>query len=218
MFKEQLVFTKSTSKEDIEGIDGGKLITINIGKGKSKINKKAIEIQIGDNLKSNQDLLRSIKKGSIVSYKIKGDNKVSTIHAPVVRSMANGVELYSPNNKKVYFVPFSDIKSVILFKEDLISQSQSEYLYDDKALDDYYKNKKLRYSTFKFTDKTNKFKKVSNSMYDYNQVNENDGDIRQTLDEAIKKKYEEYNKTNKEDTFEKFLSENIGNTKNDRLI
>ena len=218
MFKEQLVFTKSTSKEDIEGIDGGKLITINIGKGKSKINKKAIEIQIGDNLKSNQDLLRSIKKGSIVSYKIKGDNKVSTIHAPVVRSMANGVELYSSNNKKVYFVPFSDIKSVILFKEDLISQSKKEYLYDDKALDDYYKNKKLRYSTFKFTDKTNKFKKVSNSMYDYNQVNENDGDIRQALDEAIKKKYEEYNKTNKEDTFEKFLSENIGNTKNDRLI
>ena len=218
LFKEQLVFTKSTSKEDIEGIDGGKLITINIGKGKSKINKKAIEIQIGDNLKSNQDLLRSIKKGSIVSYKIKGDNKVSTIHAPVVRSMANGVELYSSNNKKVYFVPFSDIKSVILFKEDLISQSKKEYLYDDKALDDYYKNKKLRYSTFKFTDKTNKFKKVSNSMYDYNQVNENDGDIRQALDEAIKKKYEEYNKTNKEDTFEKFLSENIGNTKNDRLI
>jgi hypothetical protein len=218
LFKEQLVFTKSTSKEDIEGIDGGKLITINIGKGKSKINKKAIEIQIGDNLKSNQDLLRSIKKGSIVSYKIKGDNKVSTIHAPVVRSMANGVELYSPNNKKVYFVPFSDIKSVILFKEDLISQSKKEYLYDDKALDDYYKNKKIRYSTFKFTDKTNKFKKVSNSMYDYNQVNESDGDIRQALDEAIKKKYEEYNKTNKEDTFEKFLSENIGNTKNDRLI
>ena len=218
MFKEQLVFTKSTSKEDIEGIDGGKLITINIGKGKSKINKKAIEIQIGDNLKSNQDLLRSIKKGSIVSYKIKGDNKVSTIHAPVVRSMANGVELYSPNNKKVYFIPFSDIKSVILFKEDLISQSKKEYLYDGKTLDDYYKNKKLRYSTFKFTDKTNNFKKVTNSMYDYNQVNENDSDIRQTLDDAIKKKYEEYNKTNKEDSFEKFLSENIGNTKNDRLI
>jgi hypothetical protein len=188
LFKEQLVFTKSTSKEDVEGIDGGRLITINIGKGKSKINKKAIEIQIGDNLKSNQDLLRSIKKGSIVSYKIKGDNKVSTIHAPVVRSMANGVELYSSNNKKVYFIPFSDIKSVILFKEDLISQSKKEYLYDDKTLDDYYKNKKLRYSTFKFTDKTNKFKKVSNSMYDYNQVNENDGDIRQTLDDAIKKK------------------------------
>ena len=55
-------------------------------------------------------------------------------------------------------------------------------------------------------------------MYDYNQINENDGDIRQTLDEAIKKKYEEYNKTNKEDSFEKFLSENIGNTKNDKLI
>lgn len=218
LFKEQLVFTKSTSKENIDGVEDGKLITINIGKGKSKISKKAIEIQIGDNIKSNQDLLRSIKKGSIVSYKIKDGDKTSTIHAPVVRSMANGIELYSSNNKKVYFIPFSDIKSVILFKEDLISQSQKEFMYDNKALDDYYKNKKLRYSTFKFTDKTNNFKKVSNSMYDYNQVNENDRDIRSTLDSIIKIKYDEYNKTNKEQEFDKYLSENIGNTKEDRIL
>ena len=217
-FKEDLVFTKSSSKEDIEDFEDGKLITINIGKGKSKINKQAIEIQIGDNVKSNQDLLRSIKRGSIVSYRIKDDKKTTTVHAPVVRSLANGVELYSAKNKKVYFIPFNDVKSVIILKEDFIDQADQEYMYDDKLASEYYKNKKLRYSTFKYTDKNNGFKSVDKTMYDYNQINKNDGDIREQLDKAIKNKYDQYNKTSKEEDFYKFLNDNLSNSKEDQLI
>lgn len=215
-FKQDLVFSK-TSKEKVDGIENGQMITIHIGKGKNKIDKQAIEIRIGENQSANQDLLRSIKRNSIVSYKIKEKDKTSTIHAPVVRSLANGVELYSANKNKVYFVPFSQIESVIVLKDDLIEAADEEFDKDNAIFSEYYKSKKIRYSTFKFTDKTGNFKSTEKSKYDYNQVYGDTKDRRQELDDFLSKQYKEYNKTDRLMRFDAFIRSNTQNTKQSKL-
>lgn len=215
-FKQDLVFSK-TSNEKIDGVENGQMITIHIGKGKSKINKQAIEIRIGDNELANKDLLKSIKRNSIVSYKIKDKTKTSIIHAPVVRALANGVELYSANKNKVYFIPFEQIESVIVLKDDLIEATNEEFVNDNAIFAEYYKSKKIRYTTFKFTDKTGNFKSTEKSKYDYNQVYGDVKDRRKELDDFLSEQYKAYNKTDRSITFDQFVKENTSNTKQSKL-
>lgn len=190
-YNQDLVFDSIEVKKgkSLEGSDNdilsGNLITIDIKKGKSIISKEAIEFRMAQNEQQNNSLLSSISTNSIISYKI--DKK--TIHAPIVRALANGVEVLSSEKGTTYFIPFNKIVSVITLKEDVIENLSEEIEANIKdTFDSYYKSKAIRQSTFCYTDKTGKPKIMNNSKYDYNQIFRDETSHRKDLDEFLSKK------------------------------
>ena len=126
-YSDDLIFSNiektSTGNKVAEDDDlQGNMITISISKSgvKTKINKDAIEFRMGNSEINNNHLIHSLSRNSIISYEAKIDGKSKTIHAPLVRALASGVELLSTKGE-VYFVPFYKVKSVIALKEDMLS-------------------------------------------------------------------------------------------------
>ena len=213
-YSDDLIFSNiektSTGNKVAEDDDlQGNMVTISISKSgvKTKINKDAIEFRMGNSEINNNHLIHSLSRNSIISYEAKIDGKSKTIHAPLVRALAGGVELLSTKGE-VYFVPFYKVKSVIALKEDMLSEFDYDKEYADESVyTDYYKNKRISHSNMMFTDNKGNFKSVSNSKYDYNQVYGTiSNSSRKDLDDLLLNAYKEIYKENSDITLESYIA------------